>query len=153
MRALVSLVVGAALGAVGCGAPAAAPVVSEAPPAVASGASAPAAASGPAWTREIALHLRQPQTLPGGLGVSLQRFEIEEVAADPHSGAPAYGLLVAKLELSDGGRKEIVEIVSPVGQAAAKTVQFGSYRVAYAASSAEHSRDPVVVVRVERIVP
>lgn len=140
-----------ALGALACAAPAR-PVSSGDAIVVAPSSASGQAATAP-WATEMSLRLRQPQTLAHGLGVTLEGFVVEDVAADPNSGAAAYGMLVAKVALTDGPRKQVVEITSPNGQQAATPAIFGPYRVSYVSSSGEYSRDPVIVVRVERTTP
>lgn len=98
----------------------------------------------------LSLHRSRAQTSQSGLRVTLQSFTIEDVVADPQSGLPGYGVLIATLELSAAGASQTVEIVSPVTPHPAQPVTFGAYRVSFVSSAAEYSKDPVIVVRVER---
>ena len=98
----------------------------------------------------LSLHLRRPQLAASGLRLTLLRCGIEDVAADPGSGEAGYGFLTAFVELSLGAQTQTVEILSPIRLVPSPPVVFAGHRVSFVSSAGEYSKDPVVVVRVER---
>ena len=121
------------------------------PGAIVTGARVSSASASPGPDEQIALHLRQPQLAIAGRRLTLASLVVEDVAPDPGSGGSDYGVVIAQLELSAGSKTETVELVSPVLLHPEKPVAFGVQRASFVSSASEHEKDPVVVVRVERI--
>jgi hypothetical protein len=94
------------------------------------------------------VHLKETITAPNGLRLTLLDMTVEDVAADPGSGSPAYGMVVANIELDDGRAKRTVTFYTPRVGVAPRVEPFGTFGVALLESFDEYAKRPGVVVRV-----